>query len=134
MFSIASLIDISFWKKYLYTSWTLEEWSSHPWTFLFTNLLLKLYSYAKLIHQLVHCYFLNKRNWFVVNTQTETHKVFKIQISPYEKKREKFKERHDWTRTTSGHHIPPPTADFFILLLILPFTFNRISRSAVYTL
>ena len=134
MFSITSLIDISFWKKYLYTSWTLEEWSSHPWTFLFTNLLLKLYSYAKLIHRLVHCYFLNKRNWFVVNTQTETHMVFKIQISPYEKKREKFKERHDWTRTTSGHHIPPPTADFFILLLILPFTFNRISRSAVYTL
>ena len=134
MFSITSLIDISFWKKYLYTSWTLEEWSSHPWTFLFTNLLLKLYSYAKLIHRLVHRYFLNKRNWFVVNTQTETHKVFKIQISPYEKKREKFKERHDWTRTTSGHHIPPPTADFFILLLILPFTFNRISRSAVYTL
>ena len=134
MFSITSLIDISFWKKYLYTSWTLEEWSSHPWTFLFTNLLLKLYSYAKLIHRLVHRYFLNKRNWFVVNTQTETHKVFKIQISPYEKKREKFKERHDWTRTTSGHHIPPPTANFFILLLILPFTFNRISRSAVYTL
>ena len=134
MFSITSLIDISFWKKYLYTSWTLEEWSSHPWTFLFTNLLLKLTSYAKLIHRLVHRYFLNKRNWFVVNTQTETHRVFKIQISPYEKKREKFKERHDWTRTTSGHRIPPPTADFFILLLILPFTFNRISRSAVYTL
>ena len=134
MFSITSLIDISFWKKYLYTSWTLEEWSSHPWTFLFTNLLLKLYSYTKLIHRLVHRYFLNKRNWFVVNTQTETHKVFKIQISPYEKKREKFNERHDWTRTTSGHRIPPPTVDFFILLLISPFTFNRISGSAVYTL
>ena len=134
MFSITSLIDISFWKKYLYTSWTLEEWSWHPWTFLFTNLLLKLYSYAKLIHQLVHRYFLNKRNWFVVNTQTETHMVFKIQISPYEKKREKFKERHDWTRTTSGHRIPPPTVDFFILLLISPFTFNHISGSAFYTL
>ena len=134
MFSITSLIDISFWKKYSYSSWTLEEWSWHPWTFLFTNLLLKLYSYAKLIHQLVHRYFLNKRNWFIVNTQTETHMVFKIQISPYEKKREKFKERHDWTRTTSGHRIPPPTVDFFILLLISPFIFNRISGSAVYTL
>ena len=134
MFSITSLIEISFWKKYLYTSWTLEEWSWHPWTFLFTNLLLILYSYAKLIHQLVHRYFLNKRNWLVVNTQTETHMVFKIQISPYEKKREKFKERHDWTRTTSGHRIPPPMANFFILLLISPFTFNRISGSAIYTL
>ena len=134
MFSITSLIEISFWKKYLYTSWTLEEWSWHPWTFLFTNLLLILYSYAKLIHQLVHRYFLNKRNWLVVNTQTETHMVFKIQISPYEKKREKFKERHYWTRTTSGHCIRPPTVDFFILLLISPFTFNHISGSAVYTL
>ena len=39
-----------------------------------------------------------QKNWSVVNTQTKTHMEFKIQMSclnPYEKKREKFKERHD---------------------------------------
>ena len=107
-----------------------------PWTFLLANLLLKLYTYAKLIHQLVHHYFLNKKNWSVVNKQTETHMECKIQISclTHMKRREKCKERHNWTRTTSSHRIPPPTADFFILLLISPFTFSRISIFAVYTL